>query len=185
MDLFQRVAELSRTLDLPLLVIGGHAVNAYGYARTTLDVDILIAIESFSQWRPAFESLGYVWTGQTENFARLDPPSDDPTAFPIDVMFVSTETFAKLHAEKKELDFGAARLPVPQPMHLIALKLHAMKNPERLKKGKDLPDILNLISICEIDPLGQEFNEVLDRYANDETRNLLLTLLQQGGHGSL
>lgn len=180
MDLFQRVAELSQKLDLPLLVIGGHAVNAYGYSRTTLDVDFLIAVESFSKWRPAFESIGYVWKGQTENFARLDPPVTDPPSFPIDVMFVSSETFAKLHAEKLELDFGAARLPAPKPIHLVALKLHAMKNPERLKKGKDLPDILNLISICEIDTTGEEFASILERYANDETRSLLLSLLRQG-----
>ena len=180
MDLFQRVAELSRDLDLPLLVIGGHAVNAYGYSRTTLDVDFLIAVESFSKWRPAFESMGYVWKGQTDNFARLDPPTTDPPSFPIDVMFVSTETFAKLHADKNELDFGGIRLPAPKPIHLIALKLHAMKNPERLKKGKDLPDILNLISICGIDTAGEEFKSILNRYANDETRSLLADILRRG-----
>jgi hypothetical protein len=100
-------------------------------------------------------------------------------------MLVSSETFAKLHAEKNELHFGDTRLPVPKPMHLIALKLHAMKNPERLKRGKDLPDILNLISICAIDTSGQEFTLILDRYANDETRHLLLTLLHSGGQASL
>jgi len=55
-----------------------------------------------------------------------------------------------------------------------------MKNPERLKKGKDLPEILNLISICEIDTKGEEFALILDRYANDETRSLLLALLKEG-----
>jgi hypothetical protein len=38
----------------------------------------------------------------------------------------------------------------------------------------DLPDILNLISICNIDTAGEEFHSVLARYANDETRDLLL-----------
>lgn len=180
MDLFQRIANLSQELDLPLLVIGGHAVNAYGYSRTTLDVDFLIAVESFTKWRPALESLGYIWKGQTENFARLDPPETDPPLLPIDVMFVSSETFAKLHLEKNELSFGDTKLPVPKPTHLIALKLHALKNPERLKKGKDLPDILNLISICGIDTTGEDFEAILQRYANDETRNLLYAFLGQG-----
>jgi len=48
-----------------------------------------------------------------------------------------------------------------------------MRNPERFKKGKDLPDILNLISICQIDPQSGDFLEVLNRYASDETRSLL------------
>ena len=64
-------------------------------------------------------------------------------------------------------------LPVPKPLNLIALKLHAMRNLERFKKGKDLPDILNLISICQIDTDSREFTEVLNRYASDETRSLL------------
>jgi predicted nucleotidyltransferase len=178
MDLFVELARLSKERELPLLVIGGHAVNAYGYNRTTLDVDFVIAIESFSKWRPALESLGYRWIGQTETFARLQPPKTNPPSFPIDVMFVSPETFAKLDAEKVELDFGEARLPVPQPLHLIALKLHAMKNPERLKKGKDLPDIVNLVSVCELDPEGPEFIAILDRYATHETRALILGLLR-------
>jgi len=177
MDLFAELARLSKEQNLPLLLIGGHAVNAYGYSRTTLDVDFLIATESFSKWRPALESLGYRWKGQTETFARLDPPDTDPATFPIDVMFVSPVTFAKLDAEKTELDFGDTKLPVPQPLHLIALKLHAMKNPERLKKGKDLPDIVNLVSVCGIDHAGQEFQSILDRYASPETRALVLGLL--------
>jgi hypothetical protein len=174
MEIFRLIEQASRSQNLPLLVIGGHAVNAYGYSRTTLDVDFLIAIESFSKWRPALESLGYTWQGQTENFARLDPPKTNPASFPIDVMFVSAETFKKLHGNCVDLDFGGATLPVPKPIHLIALKLHAMRNPERFKKGKDLPDILNLVSICNIDPRGEEFLAILDRYANHETRDIVL-----------
>jgi len=174
MELFRQLQQASAEKNLPLLLIGGHAVNAYGYSRTTLDVDMLIAVETFPDWRPVLESLGYKWMGQTENFARLDPPRDGPPLLPVDVMFVSPETFAKLHAERVDLAFGDAVLPVPKPLHLVALKLHAMRNGERFKKGKDLPDILNLISICNIDTAGEEFHSVLARYANDETRDLLL-----------
>jgi predicted nucleotidyltransferase len=174
MEIFRLVEQASRSQNLPLLVIGGHAVNAYGYSRTTLDVDFLIAVESFPKWRPVLESLGYTWKGQTENFARLDPPETTPPSFPIDVMFVSAETFGKLRTECIHLDFGGTSLPVPKPIHLIALKLHAMRNPERFKKGKDLPDILNLVSICNIDTTGEEFLGILDRYANNETRDLVL-----------
>ena len=173
MNIFEKIAEAVEREGLAVLVIGGHAVNAYGYTRTTLDVDFLVAVESFPEWRRVFESAGYRWAGQTETFARLDPPGTDPPSLPVDVMLVSSETFSKLHAERQLLDFGGNRLPVPKPLNLIALKLHAMRNPERFKKGKDLPDILNLISICQIDTESREFIEVLNRYASDETRSLL------------
>jgi hypothetical protein len=49
-----------------------------------------------------------------------------------------------------------------------------MKNPGRLRQGKDLLDILNLVSLCQIDTEGQEFQGILDRYANEEIRSLVL-----------
>ena len=93
-------------------------------------------------------------------------------------MLVSPETFTKLYAERILLDFGGSELPVPKPLHLVALKLHALKNHERFKKGKDLPDILNLISICQIDTKSREFNEIVNLYASDETRTVLNIHLQ-------
>lgn len=176
MSIFEKIAAAERE-GLAVLVIGGHAVNAYGYSQTTLDVDFLVAVEAFPRWRAVFESAGYRWVGQTESFARLDPPVTDPPSLPVDVMLVSGETFSKLYAGRRLLDFGGALLPVPKPLNLIALKLHAMRNPERFKKGKDLPDILNLISICQIDPQSGEFLDVLSRYASDETRSLLAAYL--------
>lgn len=152
---------------------GGHAGNAYGYSGTTVDIDFLVAAPIFPKWRGVFESAGYKWAGQTDTYARLDPPITNPPSLPIDVMLVSPETFEKLYAERKMLDFGGTPFPVPKPLHLIALKLHVMRNPERFKKGKDLPDILNLISICQIDPKHRKFQQLLDRYANHETRRLL------------
>ena len=162
MNLFERVADAEEREGLRVLVIGGHAVNAYGYTRTTLDVDFLVTVESFPEW-----------AGQTETFARMDPPVTDPPSLPVDVMLVSSETFSKLNSERQLLDFGGLSLPVPKPLNLIALKLHAMRHPERFKKGKDLPDILNLISICQIDTNSREFVDIINRYASDETRSLL------------
>lgn len=93
-------------------------------------------------------------------------------------MLVTGVTFSKLYAERRLLDFGGTLLPVPKPLNLIALKLHAMRNPARFKKGKDLPDILNLISVCQIDAGSPQFLEVLSRYASDETRSLLASHLR-------
>ena len=172
MDIFESVGNLSEQLGLPVLLIGGPAVNFYGYNRTTLDVDFLIAVDSFPAWRSGFESIGYKWIGQTENFVRLEPVA--PESFPMDVMLVAPETFQKLYAERVECPFGTAMLYLPKPLHLIALKLHAMRNPGRLRQGKDLIDIFNLVSLCQIDTEGQEFQGILDRYANEEIRNLVL-----------
>ena len=178
-DIFAAVAAASARQNLPLLVIGGHAVNAYGYVRTTLDADFLVCADDFPAWRRVFEDFGYRWQGQTDAFAKLSPPETEPPSLPVDMMLVNRETFQKLQEGRRELEFGPTRLAVPQPLHLIALKLHAMKNDERRRLGKDLPDILQMIQLCGIDPKSEVFTEVVERYANVQTRNLLKAALEQ------
>jgi len=172
-DIFARMARVAQEQHLAFLVIGGHAVNAYGYARTTLDADFLIPVESLPLWRKILESWGCQWLGQTDAFAKFKSGGPAQEAFVLDLMTVNADTFAKLQAKQQDLSFGSTRLPVPHPLHLIALKLHAMRNPQRFKKGKDLPDILHLIRICQVDTEGAEFHEILKRYASDETKDLL------------
>ena len=168
-DIFAAVARIAAESQLP--VLGGHAVNAYGYTRTTLDADLMVCVDDFHAWRAAFESLGYTWAGQTDAFAKMNPPED--RALPLDIMLVEKPTISKIVAESRLLPFGAARLPVPRPLHLIALKLHAMKNPARLETGKDLPDILHLVQICDIDPKSAEFQKIFHQYGNEQIRSLL------------
>ena len=42
MNIFEMLARESKARGLPFLIIGGHAVNAYGYSRFTKDLDILV-----------------------------------------------------------------------------------------------------------------------------------------------
>jgi len=155
-------------------------VNAYGYTRTTLDLDFLVCADDLAAWRAKFESLGYRWVGQTNAFAKFIPEKDSSVLFPVDLMLVDRSTWELMASRGRRMTFGQVSLPVPDPLHLIALKLHAMRNAERRLSGKDLPDILQLIRICNIDTNEAPFQEVLDRHANDETRFLLKTFL--GGH---
>jgi len=171
--LFEKLETSSRDLSLRFLVIGGHAINAYGYTRTTLDADILIAVEDAKRFRMVFEELGHQWEGETNAFVRFAPVGGDPVSQPIDLMLVDRSTFDQMDAQKVWLHFGEALLPVPSPLHLIALKLHAMRNPERFATGRDLADILQLIRICAIDLQSAEFQQTLDRYADPRTAFLL------------
>ena len=40
MNIFTRIASAASESDLNFLIVGGHAVNAHGYQRTTLDAII-------------------------------------------------------------------------------------------------------------------------------------------------
>lgn len=179
-DIFAAVARVASEHGLPVVVVGGHAVNAFGYFRTTLDADFMICVDDRDAWRGVFEALGYRWQMETEAFIKLKPSGDRSDRLPVDVMLVESDTFSRIRAEAREMQFGRTRLPTPKPLHLIALKLHAMRNPERLRTGKDLMDVLHLIRTCGIDPRGADFLGALDRYANEETRKLIDANLRIG-----
>ena len=124
---------------------------------------------TISQLGQVFESFGCRGHGQTEAFVKLDSPDTESLWLPVDIMLVSRETFLKLADGRRELEFGPTRLGVPQPLPLIALKLHAMKNDARRRLGKDLPDNLQLIRLYGIDRASVEFRRIVDRYANQPT----------------
>jgi len=55
--------EIAKRLDglgVPYAVVGGMALVAHGYQRTTVDVDILVTQQSADKVREALQGLGYV-----------------------------------------------------------------------------------------------------------------------------
>ena len=82
---------------------------------------------------------------------------------PVDVMLVDEMTFAKLLARSVAYEFGEVTLRVPALLHLIALKLHAMKNaPERAHK--DFADIIELLECNQRAVSARELEEVCERF---------------------
>ena len=61
----------------------------------------------------------------------------------VDVLLVDAPTFDHLHQNSREYSKDVTGLRMPALQHLIALKLHALKNAPA-RETKDLPDILEL-----------------------------------------
>ncbi len=175
---FARIAAAAERNNARILVIGGHAINAYGYNRTTVDFDFVIPGPTLSIWRDELQAMGYRWRSETRVFAQFSAPEGDNPSFPIDLMFVDEGTFEKLWTEARVLDFAGVSLRAPKPTHLIALKLHALKNPARAARGKDLPDIVQLMRIAELDLADPELEAILRRYADERTIELLRKLTE-------
>ena len=103
MDLFEFLRRISDERRLQLVVIGGHAVNALGYSRTTFDLDLLIRKEDRAPWQAAFHELGYSVFRETESFVQLAPPLKG--MWPIDLMLVNEATFSGIRADASETNF--------------------------------------------------------------------------------
>ena len=179
MSPFSKIASKASSSGLQFLIIGGHAVNAYGYQRTTLDIDILIAEEELSEWKELLSQLGYIWGHETESFVQFKEP-EGSEEFPVDLMIVNASTFAKLNAQAVGKPFGEIELKIPRPLDLIALKLHALRSPVRVELGKDLPDILALIRLLDLDLPDPDLCAILDRYATEQIKDAVRRGLSAG-----
>ena len=73
MNILELLNHVSTQRDLPFLIIGGHAVNAYGYARFTKDLDILVRREQRAEWTVALEQHAFSIKHDGGNFLRFTP----------------------------------------------------------------------------------------------------------------
>ena len=159
---------------LEAILVGGNAVNLHSYFRTTFDVDLLVRETDAERWLSFFQGHGYATFHHTPNFIRLRFVADPATALPVDLMLVDRQTFATIQRESRRSDLGnGLSLPIPSPLHLIAMKLHALRSPTRVENGIDLQDVKYLIKAAKIDTSSKEFNDIAERYATDAIRRIL------------
>ncbi len=170
-----KVVRLLETDGIPYALIGAMALNAYGYLRVTVDVDLLLTREGLEVFKAKHLGLGYVqkFPGSkglrdTEHGVSIDfvlageYPGDGlpkPVAFP-------DPASAAVKVERTAL------LPLPR---LIELKLASgMTAPHRLK---DLADVLELIRRLNL-PAG--LSDELDPYVREKYLELWQAAAQAG-----
>src|SRR6478672_10001749 len=95
MGLFQTLEAEAGKRGLEFVVIGGLAVNVYGYSRDTADTDLLISDTARADWHKFFAELGYVVFAEQGPFTQLKPPKEG--AWPVDLMIVKERTFRQFY----------------------------------------------------------------------------------------
>lgn len=176
-QVFHAFVDAAKSGGREFVLIGGHAVNAHGYDRTTIDFDFLVLGSEQEAWKKIMASIGYSPFHETKAFIQF--ASDSGGAMRIDLMLVDQSTFEKLSRGSEEKLYGSRHIKVASILHLIALKLHAMRTWDRVVQGKDYYCILNLIRIHRIETNTPEFLKILNRYATDSIRERLLSDLSR------
>ncbi|MBF0275523.1 MAG: nucleotidyltransferase [Nitrospinae bacterium] len=157
-NVFHLISNLVNKNNISCILIGGFAVNYYQLTRQTADVDFLITRESYDVIAKGLKNTGYKVMSNAENFIQVH--SSNPKYMDVDFMFVSQNTMNKILKECEEVTIGNMVFWVPSLMHLIALKLHSIKYNEKVRMYRDLPDIINLIKINEIDVHDKGFKRL-------------------------
>ena len=163
----EKITHLLEEDGIPYAVIGAMALNAYGYRRLTVDVDLLLTPEGLEAFKAKHLGLGYV-----QKFPGSKGLRDTENGVPIDVVLAGDYPGDGLPkpvafpdpAEAAVRGQRTALLPLPR---LIELKLASgMTAPHRLK---DLADVIEIVRILK---LPEALAEDLDPYVRDKYRDL-------------
>ena len=123
---------------------GGLAMAVYGIPRATVDIDLLISVESLEAVKALAYELGYTLEAQPMKFAggaidihrisKLDPDSGD--ILMLDLLLV-TPPIREVWESRIEVEWETEKLQVVSREGLITLK-------SLRKSGQDLDDIKSL-----------------------------------------
>lgn len=152
--------------NLPCLLIGGNAVILLGFARNTIDIDLLVPEGRHSVWLDLMRELGFRLYRGTGAFAQFEPGGAGMVS--VDLMFVDDHTWESLIGKSVEREIGGQAVRLPAPEHMVALKLHAASGRDRSKPEVDWEDIRQIIRSCHIDTAEPRFREMVLSYGGEE-----------------
>lgn len=127
-------------------LIGGLALGLLGVHRATVDIDFLVHRDDLEKVERIMTALGYERHFHSENVSQYASPL---AAFgEVDFLHAFREAAVGMleRAEEKETSSGALKIRTVGSEDLIGLKVQAMANDERRRKG-DLADIEALLDL--------------------------------------
>ena len=171
----EALAENAAAAKMEFLVIGGNAVNAYGYDRVTSDLDLLVRKADRRAWDTLILRLDFRPHQITMSFHMYNPKVSGQR--PVDLMLVDDPTFEKMRARAVEWELDGAKVHIPALPHLIAMKLHALRSGAEHRRARDLSDVATLIQMHKLDLATPEYAEIVERYATPEIVAAIRVLL--------
>ena len=164
MGLFATLEQEARQRELPFLVIGGLAVNFYGYSRDTADLDLLVCGDQRSAWLQLLATLKYAVFHDADTFVQLSPPAQGE--WPVDLMVVQAATFTPMLSAGLAVEMFGTRVVIPSLEHLLALKLHALKHAGVHRFLKDFQDVEGLVRINRLDLKSEKIRQLFFKYGS-------------------
>lgn len=151
------------------LLIGGFAVNYYGYTRNTLDVDFMIVTDTLDDVRRIMKQAGFSNIDIRDNVAFFSAPDEGPR---VDFLRIDASTMEKLLANAVNADVQGQTLRLPALRDLIAMKIFAFAQDTARRMGKDLPDIAYLTILNNLD-IESDIRPLCDRFGTPAIYGLI------------
>lgn len=167
--IFTLAAETLPAAGITCLLIGGFAVNHYGYTRNTLDVDLMIVSERRDDVRQVMIREGFTNASVHENVMFFQRPG---SRWRVDFLSVDEDTMAQLVSRAEQVFTCGKTIRVPALKDLIAMKLFSLAQNVERRMGKDLPDIAHLAIFNSLD-LDRDIHPLAVRYASEDVFKLV------------
>lgn len=180
-DVYETVKMLAKDLDdagIEYAIIGGMALNAHGYRRETVDVDVLVRPEGLDEFRNRLVGRGYVGTfpGARKSFRN--------TRTNTVVEFIATGEYPGdgkpkpvVFPDPAKVKINVDGLCVVDLPTLINLKLASgMTQPARRRDLADVQDLIRTLA------LKRDFTAQLDPFVHAMFDTLFDELQQADPH---
>ncbi len=154
---------------IPLLLAGGWAVCHHGYTRYTNDIDWVCSRADETHALDLMRSLNFEIVFET--MATRFRHKKHLDLLPVDLLWVSAETFAKMAATDQRTG-PRVDMPVINFESLLAMKLHALKD-DKERDGRDMLDIRLLLKENKDVMTDEHLREICERFAGPNAYNLI------------
>jgi len=151
------------------ILIGGFAVDYYGYTRNTVDIDFMIFTEQLEKVRDIMTKSGFTNIIIEDTVAFFEKPD---SAFRVDFLRVNKQTQQKLNNNAVDAKIYGYDLKVPALIDLISMKIFALSQNLTRRMAKDLPDISYLILLNDLD-LESDIRPICDKFGSPEIYELI------------
>lgn len=175
---FDLIATEFKKAGIDYVLIGGFAVNAHHFSRFTEDVDFMIAEEDASKVAPVLKNLDFELFHEHKNFMRWKASSEYSKIL-VDLVFTDRVTLTKVLREGLEATVQGCLMRVPSLEHLLAMKLHAIKQQPERREHKDWLDIMELITVNKVDVRADRFKELCLKLGTPELYERILKYAPQ------
>lgn len=158
-NLYKNVFQALKKAKVNYLIIGGIAVNLYGYSRFTGDMDILLALDvpNLKKMERIMEKLGYVqrlpinvtdlgdkkkvkkWIKEKGMTAYTFISAKHPQ-LNIDIVVDQSLNFSRFMKKRTMMEIWGIKVPVISLNDLMAMK-------KKANRDKDLDDLKNLLEL--------------------------------------
>jgi predicted nucleotidyltransferase len=170
MSLLAKLTREAAQRNLPFLLIGGYAVLAHGFVRTTGDIDFLVPKSQGADWQRLLEGLKFTVKLSSPTFLQFNSPPGEK--LPVDLMFVADAIFGQMFSDAKPIETDGVITNVVSLPHLFALKCHAFKS-RPMRALKDIEDLVQLTKLNRLDLNEPSLRAILLKHGGTEFYELL------------